>query len=157
MLTVGGVRAAMFIREYRFHLLTSRRGGLLRLLHLESARGGSERGRRRCRWRRVLHRRGWDLCSAALRLLPRFLLSESCLRMARFPLPVSRKFPPPKRVRFPAKSAKFQKNGPSFPQKMPNSPQKGQVSFFKTRQVSQKSCWKLSLRATSRELPFINE
>ena len=51
----------------------SRRGGLLRLLHIESVRGGSERDRRRCRRRRVLHRRGWSLCSAALRLLPRLL------------------------------------------------------------------------------------
>ena len=60
----------------------------------------------------------------------RIALSESFLRnRARFPVPVSRKFPPPKRVRFPAKSAKFQKNGPSFRQKMPNSPQKGQVPY----------------------------
>ena len=46
---------------------------------------------------------------------PHFTLTESFLRnRARFPGAVSCKFPPPKRVRFPAKSAIFQRNGSSF-------------------------------------------
>ena len=68
-------------------------------------------------------------------------LSQSFLRNRfKFPLPVSHKFPPPKRVRFPVKSAIFQRNGSSFRRKSPNSPEKRQVSFLKTGQVSKKGC-----------------
>ena len=71
----------------------------------------------------------------------RFTLTESFLRnRARFPGAVSCKFPPPKRVRFPAKSAIFQRNGSSFRRLFPNSAEKRQVSFLKTGQVSEKSC-----------------
>ena len=72
---------------------------------------------------------------------PQIALTQSFLRnRCRFPLPVSHKFPPPKRVRFPVKSAIFQRNGSSFRRKFQNSAENRQVSFLKTGQVSKKSC-----------------